>query len=115
MVYYCVVVLCINSLKNRLDLLFYIFLKDVKRRRVWKIFCCCVDKEFKILCYSLICKEYFKEDDFRKILIGCVELKNIVKFFIFKLFVFLLIKIECNDCVVKRYWFSLEREVLFNK
>ena len=85
MVYYytCAVALCTNSSKNRPDLSFHLFPKDAKRRRVWKIFCRRADKEF-ISRHSSICKEHFKEDDFRKTLTGRVELKNTVNPSIFK-------------------------------
>lgn len=115
MVYYCAVALCTNSSKNRPDLSFHIFPKDAKRRRVWKIFCRRADKEFKISRHSSICKEHFKEDDFRKTLTGRVELKNTVKPSIFKPSAPSPTKIERNDRAVKRHWSSSEREASPNK
>ena len=47
MFYYCAVALCTNSSKNRPDLSFHTFPKDVKRKRVWKIFCGQANKDFQ--------------------------------------------------------------------
>ena len=115
MVYYCAVALCTNSSKNRPDLSFHTFPKDAKRRRVWKIFCRRADKEFKISRHSSVCKEHFKEDDFRKTLTGRVELKNTVKPSIFKSSVLSPTKIECNDRANKRHSTSSEKETTSKK
>ena len=73
MVQTCAVSVCKNNSRKSPALSFYKFPKKSKIHEVWKTFCRREDG-FTVTPDSKICREHFKDEDYRRTTTGCMEL-----------------------------------------